>query len=60
MFLFSGCFGPSSCSGYSRRDFLQGRLRFLKQIRDSLEARLAATNAAIATVERQISEEEAA
>ena len=38
---------------YSRRDYQQHKLEFLKASRDSLEARLAAVNAAIETVERQ-------
>jgi hypothetical protein len=36
----------------------QHQLQFLKWMRDSLETRLAAVNAAIATMERQLSEEE--
>jgi hypothetical protein len=54
------CFGSTSCSGFSRQDHLQGKLRFLKMMRDGLETRLAALNAAISTVERQLGDEDAA
>ena len=37
----------------------QRRLKFLKSMRDDLETRLAAINAAIDTIERQNSQEEA-
>jgi hypothetical protein len=59
-FPFSLCFSSNQCSSYSRKDYLQGKLKFLKQIRDGLETRLAALNAAITTIERQLSEEDAA
>jgi hypothetical protein len=53
-FMPGNCFSPP----YSRRGQLEGKLMFLKMMRDSLESRLAAVNAAIATTERQISEDE--
>ena len=37
----------------------QNRLKFLKAMRDNLETRLAAIDAAIATMEKQNSQEEA-
>jgi hypothetical protein len=49
------CFNPESNSTLSWR---QRRLKFLKAMRDDLETRLAAINAAIATIERQNSQEE--
>jgi hypothetical protein len=53
--LFKSCFNPESTSPASWR---QHRLKFLKSMRDDLETRLAAINAAIATIERQNSQEE--
>ncbi|MEL6263800.1 MAG: hypothetical protein AAGL17_06010 [Cyanobacteria bacterium J06576_12] len=44
------------CHKASRSDYRQYKLNFLKTMRDSLETRLAAVNAAIATVERQASQ----
>ncbi len=43
----------------SRRTYQERKLKFLKWIRDDLEARLAGLNAAIETIERQLSQEEA-
>ncbi|MEO0824551.1 MAG: hypothetical protein AAFX95_06630 [Cyanobacteria bacterium J06639_16] len=42
----------------SFKDYQQFKLKHLKAVRDSLETRLAATNAAIQTIERQMSESE--
>ncbi|KPQ34310.1 MAG: hypothetical protein HLUCCA11_15435 [Phormidesmis priestleyi Ana] len=48
---FPFCYGPShNCDS----DYKQYKLKRLKAIRDFLEARLAATNAEIETVERQM------
>ena len=44
----------------SRQSFLQGRLKFLKWMRDDLETRLAGLNAAIEKVEQQLTQEDAA
>ncbi|MEL6777319.1 MAG: hypothetical protein AAFO06_08690 [Cyanobacteria bacterium J06597_16] len=44
------------CHRTSRSDHQQHKLNFLKMMRDSLETRLAAINAAIETVERQASQ----
>ncbi len=57
--MFPFCFG-FSCSPTSRQDYLQHKLRYLKMMRDSFETRLSALNAAIATTERQISDEPSA
>ncbi len=48
------CFNPESNSATSWK---QRRLKFLKSMRDDLETRLAAINAAIDTIERQTREE---
>ena len=42
----------------SRKSQLQAKLRFLRSTRDDLETKLAATNAAIEQIERQVSREE--
>lgn len=57
MFPFFGnpCWGNYTVS---RREYRQQKLRFLKSMRDELEARLAGLNAAIETIERQLSQEE--
>jgi hypothetical protein len=47
-------------SGCSRQDYQEKRLKFLKWMRDDLEARLAGLNAAIETMERQRQSEESA
>ena len=47
---YKSCFNPESHSATSWR---QRRLKFLKSMRDDLETRLAAINAAIATIEQQ-------
>ncbi|MEM8832212.1 MAG: hypothetical protein AAGE96_23110 [Cyanobacteria bacterium P01_G01_bin.19] len=52
--LCQSCFNPESNIAWKQR-----RLKFLKSMRDELETRLAAVNAAIATIERQNSQEEA-
>lgn len=41
----------------SQKSHRQHQLEFLRWMRDSLETRLAAVNAAIATMERQMNEE---
>jgi hypothetical protein len=48
----SGCCGSSTQQSHRRR-----QLEFLKWMRDSLETRLSAVNAAIATMERQMGDE---
>ena len=53
--LCQSCFNPESHSASTWR---QRRLKFLKSVRDDLETRLAAVNAAIATIERQNTQEE--
>ena len=50
------CFDPEANSATSWK---QRRLKFLKSMRDDLETRLAAINAAIDTIERQNNQEEA-
>lgn len=52
-FPFNSCCGDAE----SRRKARAGQLDFLKWVRDSLETRLSATNAAISTIERQLSED---
>jgi uncharacterized small protein (DUF1192 family) len=52
--------GP--CGGsepLSHKNYRENKLKFLKVIRDELEARLAGLNAAIETIERQLSREDA-
>ncbi len=54
-------FWGNPCWGYepwSNKEYKQRQLKFLKMMRDGLEARLAGLNAAIETVERQISQED--
>lgn len=53
-------FFPFCCAPYkpSRKDYQQYKLEMLKTARDSMETRLAAINAAIATLERQSDESE--
>ncbi len=51
---YKSCFHPESASSTNWR---QHRLKFLKFMRDDLETRLAAINAAIDTIERQNSQE---
>jgi hypothetical protein len=51
-FNYHSCWNPESNSDSSYR---QRKLKFLKSMRDELEARLAAINAAIDTIERQSS-----
>lgn len=51
----------NSCCGSeppSRKVRLQRKLNFLKRMKDGLETRLSAVDAAIGTVERQIGEED--
>ncbi|MDJ0743292.1 MAG: hypothetical protein QNJ32_08010 [Xenococcaceae cyanobacterium MO_167.B27] len=42
----------------SAKSYKERRLKFLQWIRDDLETRLAGINAAIATLERQLNQEE--
>lgn len=49
--MFPFCCAPHQ---YSAQDYKKFKLQRLKAVRDFLEARLAATNAEIETVERQI------
>lgn len=51
---YKSCFNPESGTASTWR---QRRLIFLKSMRDELETRLAAVNAAIDTIERQNREE---
>jgi len=51
---FSGC----SKEPWSDKVHKERKLQFLKFLRDGLETRLAALNAAIATIERQLSQED--
>lgn len=53
-FWFNTCCHSGSMN---QRAYRQRQLDFLKWMRDSLETRLAAVNAAIATTERQMNEE---
>ena len=51
----------NSCCGSeppTRKARLERKLKFLKWMKDGLETRLSAVNAAIGTVERQVSEED--
>ncbi len=48
------CMPPSA---ESRRQYQRYKLEMMKAFRDSLEARLAAVNAAISTVEQQLRQE---
>lgn len=50
---FPICFAPHKPS---RKEYQRYKLEMLKAMRDSMETRLAAVNAAIATIERQTSE----
>jgi hypothetical protein len=52
---YNSCYGSEPPSRKAR---LQRKLKFLKRIKDGLETRLSAVNAAIGTVERQVSEED--
>ncbi|MGB7485002.1 MAG: hypothetical protein WA783_17980 [Phormidesmis sp.] len=54
-------FFPFCCSPHhtSAQDYKKFKIKNLKAIRDFLEARLAATNAEIETVERQMATAEA-
>jgi hypothetical protein len=59
MFPFPFC--GSSCwdnEHSSPKAYRERKLKFLKWMRDEVEARLAALNAAIETIERQMSQEE--
>jgi hypothetical protein len=52
---YNSCYGSEPPSRKAR---LQRKLKFLKRMKDGLETRLSAVNAAIGTVERQVSEED--
>ncbi|MDJ0535727.1 MAG: hypothetical protein QNJ70_25100 [Xenococcaceae cyanobacterium MO_207.B15] len=54
-FFFVPCSGEKSMSAKS---YKERRLKFLQWIRDDLETRLAGINAAIATLESQLNQEE--
>jgi len=51
------CYSAEPVSYKTRQE---RKLQFLKSVRDSLEARLAAVNAAVATIERQMEQQDAA
>ncbi|MGF1485659.1 MAG: hypothetical protein ACFBSE_00920 [Prochloraceae cyanobacterium] len=55
MFFF---WGNPYCSSQSRREMRKQKLKFLKSMRDDLEAKLSGLNASIDTIERQLREEE--
>jgi hypothetical protein len=44
----------------SRQSYQERKLKFLRWMRDDLETRLAGVNAAIETIERQLTQEETA
>lgn len=44
---------PGSCDRPTANDYREHQLRFLRWVKDSLETRLAATEAAIASLEAQ-------
>jgi hypothetical protein len=46
--------------GPSRKDRLRYKLQYLKRAQDELETKLASVKASIATVEKQLSEEDSA
>ncbi|EAZ88638.1 hypothetical protein [Crocosphaera chwakensis] len=53
-------FWGNPCCGYettSDKEYKERKLKFLKMMRDSLETRLAGVDAAIETIERQISQD---
>jgi hypothetical protein len=52
---YNSCYGSEPPSRKAR---LQRKLKFLKRMKDGLETRLSAVDAAIGTVERQIGEED--
>ncbi len=54
-FFCSPCKGEKS---FSPKHYKERRLKFLQWIRDDIETRLAGINAAIETLERQLSQEE--
>ncbi|MCA2655635.1 hypothetical protein [Microcystis sp. M061S2] len=47
----------NTCGSTSRQECQERKLTFLKWMRDDLETRLAGLNAAIETIERQMSQE---
>ncbi len=57
MFPFPFCCGSNL---FSYEDMQKHKLNMLKAVRNSLETRLAATNAAISTLERQVADSESA
>ncbi len=59
MFPFWGnpCWGPEP---WSDKAYKERKLKYLKMMRDNLEARLAGLSAAIATIESQLGQEEKA
>jgi hypothetical protein len=58
--MFPVFWGGSSCGPqpYSRKEYKESRLRFLRWVKEDLETRLAGINAAIETLERQLRESE--
>ena len=54
-FFFNACCGSEP---WSDQVYKERKLKFLKMIRDSLETRLAAVNAAIMTIESQLGQDE--
>lgn len=56
--MFPFCFPFATCSAPTRHEYLGHKLNYLKMMRDSFETRLSALNAAIATVERQMSDDQ--
>lgn len=60
MFPFFSWYNNSCCGDQpvSHKTHLERKLKFLKVIRDDLETRVAGLNAAISSIEQQISREE--
>ncbi len=59
--MFPFDFWNNSCYGgepLSRKAHLQRKLRFLKTMRDDLDTKLAGLNAAIGTIEQQLTQED--
>ena len=59
--MFPFDFWHNSCYGgetLSRKAQLQRKLRFLKTMRDDLDTKLAGLNAAIGTIEQQLTQED--
>jgi hypothetical protein len=54
-FVYNSCYGGESISRKSR---LESKLKFLKTMRDDLETKLAGLNAAISSVESQLTQDD--